>query len=361
MGPTGDWTTVTRAKDVIKTTDLTWLGSSNTIISKHNSGYVGTANGIWALPDGTNDNRVSLFQWTDGKLYLKINTGGTTVAEITVDIAPDTFHPLRSYLLTMILPLIVNGVLVGTDTSGAVPAGLNVFYVGCGWDEDAQLNSHLLYITNDNTRLSNATAQALTVNSVRRSILPFAATKSLIARVGPDIVHTRVSGGTRVDEFGITKTVLNNQPRFTHDPVTLTSLGLLVEVEQTSTIRDSENQANSAWAKPGTQAISLGNIAPDGGEAWGMVEIAGVSYHYMYENSPATTTGLHTQTVYFRPLAAGGRWLSLFVWRNTSDYVQITVDPDTGLATTAPQYGTSSTITDASFKSRPAGNGLAPR
>ena len=60
----------------------------------------------------------------------------------------------------------------------------------------------------------------------------------------PRITFTRASVGTYVDKNGLIKTAGVNEPRFDHDPVTLESLGLLLEEDRTNYCGNSEMLAN---------------------------------------------------------------------------------------------------------------------
>ena len=65
--------------------------------------------------------------------------------------------------------------------------------------------------------------------------LNFAATKALDSR----ITFTRASAGTFVDSTGTLQTASSGQARFTHDPVTLRSLGLMIEGSRTNLLLNS--------------------------------------------------------------------------------------------------------------------------
>jgi len=78
--------------------------------------------------------------------------------------------------------------------------------------------------------------------SIRPSLnLNFAGSRAL----DPRITFTRASVGTYVDGNGQFKTAGNDEARFDHDPLTLESLGLLIEESRTNLVNDSTN--NSSW------------------------------------------------------------------------------------------------------------------
>ena len=55
-----------------------------------------------------------------------------------------------------------------------------------------------------------------------------------------------------------------NQPRFDHDPVLGTSLGLLIEQSSTNLLTYSQDFSNAAWSKARCSITSFAGIAPDG-------------------------------------------------------------------------------------------------
>ena len=96
--------------------------------------------------------------------------------------------------------------------------------------------------------------------------LRFAENKSLVDAVtGQSLVtFTRASAGTYVGSDGLIKTAVENVPRFTHDPVTGESLGLLVEEQRTNLLLRSEEFGDANWAKPSSTVSSNSTAGPDG-------------------------------------------------------------------------------------------------
>lgn len=83
--------------------------------------------------------------------------------------------------------------------------------------------------------------------------LNFAQTKSLVDRISGSnlITFTRASAGTFVNSAGLIETAAADVPRFTHDPVTGESLGLLVEEQRTNSLPNNTAQGAVAGS-PGT-------------------------------------------------------------------------------------------------------------
>jgi hypothetical protein len=88
----------------------------------------------------------------------------------------------------------------------------------------------------------------------------FSATKALDSR----ITFTRASSGTFIDSAGLVRTASTNVARFTHNPVTLESQGLLIEESRTNLLLRSEEFDNASWVKPDTVVTANEDTAPDG-------------------------------------------------------------------------------------------------
>ncbi len=65
----------------------------------------------------------------------------------------------------------------------------------------------------------------------------------------PKFPFSRNSLGTYIDQNGVMKTALANKPRFTHDPITKESLGLLMEETRTNLVLNSEVFTGSGYGK----------------------------------------------------------------------------------------------------------------
>ena len=93
----------------------------------------------------------------------------------------------------------------------------------------------------------------------------FAESLSLIDAVSGQqlITFTRASDGTFVGSNGLIQTAGTNVPRFTHDPVTLESLGLLVEEQRANLLLRSE-ELETTWGSNNYTITSNLTAAPDG-------------------------------------------------------------------------------------------------
>lgn len=84
---------------------------------------------------------------------------------------------------------------------------------------------------NETRGVADATKNGLVSSAtLPTKILDFAASKMLPS----DCIFTRASVASYVDKYGTIKYAGVNQPRFTHDPLTLQSLGILIEEERTN-------------------------------------------------------------------------------------------------------------------------------
>lgn len=88
----------------------------------------------------------------------------------------------------------------------------------------------------------------------------FAASKTL----DPRITFARNSIGTYFDASGVLKTAASGAARFDHNPITLASLGLLIEEERRNLALRSAELDNTYWGKNRGTATANAAVAPDG-------------------------------------------------------------------------------------------------
>jgi hypothetical protein len=94
--------------------------------------------------------------------------------------------------------------------------------------------------------------------------LRFAESRSLIDAVtGRQLItYSRVSAGTFVGSNGLIQTAAENEPRFTHDPATGESLGVLVEEQRTNLLLNSATFQPTSGGSPASYTVD--QVAPDG-------------------------------------------------------------------------------------------------
>jgi hypothetical protein len=149
--------------------------------------------------------------------------------------------------------------------------------------------------------------------------LPFAATKSLAARVGPTPVFTRASTATFIGSNGLIQSAAANEPRFEHDPLTGVCGGLLLEQSRTNQIRHSED-LGTTWSLTNATASLNVATAPDGstsadklinnngaaGRAQQLFTLSGSNVYSVFAKES------EWGWVYIAPLqATGGVWFNL--------------------------------------------------
>jgi hypothetical protein len=93
--------------------------------------------------------------------------------------------------------------------------------------------------------------------------LPFAATKSLTARVGPTPTFTRASSATFVGSNGLIQSAAINIPRFDHTSAGVCR-GLLIEESRTNLLQRSEEFANAYWSVVRSTITTDAATSPDG-------------------------------------------------------------------------------------------------
>lgn len=76
------------------------------------------------------------------------------------------------------------------------------------------------------------------------------------------LTFTRASTGTYFDSAGALQTAAVDEPRFTHDPVTLEPLGLLIEEQRTNLLLWNRDLTNAVWV--GTATANLDASGLDG-------------------------------------------------------------------------------------------------
>jgi len=162
-------------------------------------------------------------------------------------------------------------------------------------------------------------------------VLPFALDKAL----DPRITFTRASSGTYWDENSVLQTATTDEPRFTHNPATGESLGLLVEGAATNLLQKSDDFGDAYWTKFDATISSNAIVAPDGtltGDKF--VEDSGAGkFPQVYKTGVAASNVTHTLSIYAK---AGERnWIvvnnnsgfgSYRAWFNLSTGTVGTVD-----------------------------------
>lgn len=147
---------------------------------------------------------------------------------------------------------------------------------------------------NDVATIANATKNGLVMpNVLPTKIFDFAATKVLPA----DCTFSRNSIASYVDKYGTIRYAAINEPRFTHDPVSLQSLGILIEESRTNYHNNSTN-INSASSITRT----TGQLAPDGTLTASLIVKNSTSNGAFSPDSIGTiTNGFYIKSLFVKP------------------------------------------------------------
>jgi hypothetical protein len=118
--------------------------------------------GIFSLSDGTTSNRIYIGRLTNRLLRSVVSNSGVTVAEIATatDMVVGQRYKAAIAYKSNDFAFYVNGTLIGTDTSGAVPATSQIQNNSGGGASPMfnPINQTLLF----KTRLTNSQLQELT-------------------------------------------------------------------------------------------------------------------------------------------------------------------------------------------------------
>jgi hypothetical protein len=138
----------------------------------------------------------------------------------------------------------------------------------------------------------------------------FSATKAL----DPRITFTRASTGTFINSAGLVESAASGVARFTHDPVTLASLGLLVEEARTNLLMRSDD-LTATWSGVGITISANAATAPDGAQIADSVTASssGSAVRYVVQSvSKAASAIQYSYSLFVKPIA-GGRYITFSV------------------------------------------------
>ena len=149
--------------------------------------------------------------------------------------------------------------------------------------------------------------------------LPFAETKSLTARLGPTPTFTRASSGTFVGSNGLIQLAANNEPRFDHDPVTLSSRGLFIEDSRTNLSRRSGVIVfGNGWFIDNATSTASGT-GPDGNTSYRIAESTATGVHTCVNTGGTTVSGatsvtngtVYTGSIFLKKVDESVDWVQL--------------------------------------------------
>jgi hypothetical protein len=127
----------------------------------------------------------------------------------------------------------------------------------------------------------------------------------------PRITFTRASVGTYVGRDGLIKTAGNNEARFDHDPVTLESLGLLIEESRTNSLTYSQPTSAASFGSNGTFTYNAAT-APNGATEAFRITHNGSSGNSNWRATRGITFGANSMVLSIWAKGGGGN--NYFVW-----------------------------------------------
>ncbi|TFG71292.1 MAG: hypothetical protein E4H27_04940 [Anaerolineales bacterium] len=156
---------VTRDKEKIQTTDLSWLNTTvGTMFAEFTAGWIAPepndSRRVWTLSDQSADNRITMFENIDlGVFDTQVNITDATVAQgTTVDDTNygDKQNVKHAYAwATNDLAAVTNGRTAIVDATASIPTGFTEFGVGQSATDIKQLNGHIAEIRYYNERKNN--------------------------------------------------------------------------------------------------------------------------------------------------------------------------------------------------------------
>ena len=147
-------------------------------------------------------------------------------------------------------------------------------------------------------------------NSTPSLDLFFSATKTLDSR----ITFVRASNSTFINSSGLVESAASNVARFTHDPVTLRSLGLLIEETRTNLLLRSE-EITTSWTNSGTTVSQNAGTAPDGAQTADSVTAtsSGSAVRFIIQSVTKAASAIQYAYSFFVKPIAGGRFITFTV------------------------------------------------
>ncbi len=141
---------VTRAADVIKTTDISNINTSEGVFYiDFTTGNIGQDTTVLSLDDGTADKRMAI-EITGGLIRFIGVDGGVTQWDISTAATADTdFRAAIAYKGNDI-EFYLNGVQIGVDSLATIPT-FTILHVGCDFADTEQLNEHVRELRHYNT------------------------------------------------------------------------------------------------------------------------------------------------------------------------------------------------------------------
>ena len=215
----------------------------------------------WAVSDGGNANLYYTRAFVPDISQAVIQVASIAHMSSGLDVDRTTYSQVLSTLAYKLNDSnqAANGVLGITDTSCPLPPGVDRLNIGAsGGGVSGHLGGWVKAFKYWNTRLSDN--QLIAVTPKPAVLSPPTREYALVGPTLPaDITLVRTSPATYFDASGVLQTAADSTPRFDHDPVTLETLGLLIEVGATNSIANNTMLGASGPNTPPTGWVVSGS------------------------------------------------------------------------------------------------------
>jgi hypothetical protein len=119
-------------------------------------------------------------------------------------------------------------------------------------------------------------------------------------RLDPRLTYARGSNGTYIDAQGILRTAASGVPRFTYEPITGESLGLLMEESSINICLYSEDLTGAGWGTGSTSVTANSAVAPDGTTTGDLLTATGGTGSVRLRSVTFTGDGEKAMAVYLK-------------------------------------------------------------
>jgi hypothetical protein len=161
-------------------------------------------------------------------------------------------------------------------------------------------------------------------------------------RLDPRLTFARGSSGTYIDAQGILRTAASGVPRFTYEPITGESLGLLIEESSVNICLYSEDLTGAGWGTTSTSVTANSAVAPDGTTTGDLLTATGGTGSVRVRSVTFTGDGEKAIAVYLKAGTATRN--QVFVYDSTASagrhYINVNWTAGVPAITTAVGAGT---------------------
>lgn len=241
----------------------------------------------------------------------------------------------------------------GIFLSGGIPIVFLGNFSGAVSSSETVQNGHVKRFSYWNKRLSDRHLKYISSTSYNLDTI-FRLDFDLVSSLDYRISFSRNSAGTYFNSTGSLTVATNDEPRFDHDPLTNSKIGLLIEEPRTNLANFSEEVDNAYWTKSNITVVADSTAAPDtNSTADSIIETASTGEHGFYVdiNSIDMTSAVYSFSVFVK--ANGRSKVSLELSDNSTNKVTATAD----ITAKTISHTASGSATSASSKITELSNG----